>query len=207
MLRLLRTSRPACVGYAYLKKAPIKFVAAVLAMAIASSAMTVSAFAQNPQNNTGILPGIFGPAAVAALVGTSTTTWSTVLTKKFFFYKYNPYGWKKVFYLKRSGFDIDLYKKHKFVKVKASKTEHHTSQSKSDMGKAVVGCVMGSALAAITSSIRKASAMGNPPSWRSQAEHEAIVASGSEKQFELTNDESQTALSFCGLGSLALNWP
>lgn len=178
-------------------------------MAVAISTMTVSAFAHDPQNykGPGILPALAGPAAAAAIVGTSTSAWSTVFTKKFFFYKYNPYGWKKVFYLKKAGFDIDLYKKHKFVKVEATKTEHHTSESKSDMGKAIVGCVMGSAFGAMTSSVRKASAMGNPPHWRSQAEHEKIAASGSEKQFELTNDEAQTAVALCGLGSLALHWP
>jgi hypothetical protein len=65
---------------------------------------------------------------------------------------------------------------------------------------------MGSALGAISASIRKATALGNPLRWRSQAEHEAIVKSGYEKQFELTNDEAATALAFCGLGSFALHW-
>jgi hypothetical protein len=49
--------------------------------------------------------------------------------------------------------------------------------------------------------------MGNPPRWRSQAEHEKILASGYEKQFELTLDEANTAMAFCGLGSFALHWP
>jgi hypothetical protein len=65
---------------------------------------------------------------------------------------------------------------------------------------------MGSALGAISASARKATALGNPPAWRSQAEHEKIVASGVEKQFELTNDEAWTAVSYCGAGSLVLHW-
>jgi hypothetical protein len=87
--------------------------------------------------------------------------------------------------------------------------EHHqrSGKSRSQQGKMVVACVMGSALGAITASIRKASAMGNPPRWRSQAEHEKIVASGYEKQFELTNDEAKTSTALCGLGSFALHWP
>jgi hypothetical protein len=66
---------------------------------------------------------------------------------------------------------------------------------------------MGSAFGAITAAIRKGNAMGNPLRWRSQAEHEAIVKSGHEKQFELTNKEAATALALCGLGSFALHWP
>ena len=65
---------------------------------------------------------------------------------------------------------------------------------------------MGSALGAISAAIRKGNALGNPLRWRSQAEHEMIVKSGVEKKFELTNEEAQTALAFCGLGSFALNW-
>ena len=78
--------------------------------------------------------------------------------------------------------------------------------SGSNAGPLIVGCIFGSALGAITASVRKASAMGNPPRWRSQAEHEKIVASGYEKQFELTNQEAATALALCGLGSFALHW-
>ena len=76
----------------------------------------------------------------------------------------------------------------------------------SNAGPLIVGCIMGSAFGAITASIRKASAMGNPPRWRSQAEHERIVKSGYEKQFELTSAEAATALALCGLGSFALHW-
>jgi hypothetical protein len=76
----------------------------------------------------------------------------------------------------------------------------------SNTGKIVVGCIIGSAAGAITASIRKATALGNPPRWRSQAEHEKIVASGYEKQFELTNQEAATAVALCGLGSFALHW-
>jgi hypothetical protein len=87
-------------------------------------------------------------------------------------------------------------------------TEHHSKSHKSKLnqGKMIVGCIMGSALGAITASVRKATALGNPPRWRSQAEHERIVASGYEKQFELTSNEASTALALCGLGSFALHW-
>lgn len=87
--------------------------------------------------------------------------------------------------------------------------QNHSKQtkSKSNMGKAVVACIMGSAFGAITASIRKATALGNSPRWRSQAEHERIVASGIEKKYELTSNEASTALALCGLGSLTLRWP
>ena len=87
-------------------------------------------------------------------------------------------------------------------------TKHHSKSHKSKLnqGKMIVGCIMGSAFGAITASIRKASAYGNPQRWRSQAEHERIVASGYEKQFELTSNEASTALALCGLGSFALHW-
>jgi hypothetical protein len=85
------------------------------------------------------------------------------------------------------------------------KTKNH-SRSSNNVGKAVVGCIFGSALGAITSAVRKGNALGNPLRWRSQAEHEKILASGYEKQFELTNAEAHTATAFCGLGSFTLNW-
>jgi hypothetical protein len=92
--------------------------------------------------------------------------------------------------------------------VSAKYKEYHNraGKSRSQQGKMVVGCVMGSALGAITAAVRKASAMGNPPRLRSQAEHEAIVKSGVEKRFELTSDEASMATAFCGLGSLLLRW-
>jgi hypothetical protein len=86
------------------------------------------------------------------------------------------------------------------------KTKNHSRSSKT-VGKAVVGCIFGSALGAITAAVRKGNAMGNPLRWRSQAEHERILASGYEKQFELTNAEAHTATALCGLGSFTLNWP
>jgi hypothetical protein len=89
---------------------------------------------------------------------------------------------------------------------KVTKNHSKSSKSRSAQGKMIVGCIMGSALGAITASVRKASAKGNPPRWRSQAEHEKIVASGYEKQFELTSQEASTALALCGLGSFALHW-
>jgi hypothetical protein len=208
MLRLLRTSLDASVAFAYQRvgrtqKASIKIAATILAAAIATSSISVTAFAHDPQNHKGpgILPLLAGPAAAAAFVGTSTTT----LTKAFHFWKWQGWGWQKIHYLKSTGWDVskEFVYRGKKVKVHASRT----TESHSDMGKAAVGCIMGSALAAITSSVRKASAMGNPPSWRSQAEHERIAASGVEKKFELTNDEVQTAVALCGLGAFALHWP
>ena len=190
-----------------------KILGAAVVVALATSVVTSSASAHNPNNYKapgGIFPALLGPVGVAAAVGSSATTatWTTSFTKKFFFHKYNFHAWKKVYHLKKAGFDLDIYKKHKWVKVKATKTKHHAraGKSRSSQGKAVVACVMGSALGAITASVRKATALGNPPRWRSQAEHERIVASGYEKQFELTSDESSTALALCGLGSFTLNW-
>jgi hypothetical protein len=178
-------------------------VATVFAAALAVSTMTVSASANSSDNKKlGILPALAGPVGVAALVGTTTST--TTLAKYFHFKIWESWGWKKIYYLKHSGWDVDKYIHRYKVKVHAKKTQ--TSTNRMTQGKAVVGCVMGSALGAISASIRKADALGNPISWRSQAEHEKIVKSGYEKQFELTSDESATALSWCGLGSLALHW-
>jgi hypothetical protein len=183
-----------------------KIVATLLAAALAVSTVVVPASAasddKKPVTGLGILPALAGPLAAGALVGPSTThlTW----TKFFKFYPSQKWGWYKIKYLKYTGWDVNKYYKYGKVKVHAKKTT--SSHNKSNMGKAVVGCVMGSALGAITASIRKASALGNPPRWRSQAEHEAIVRSGVEKQFELTSDEAAIALSLCGLGSLALHW-
>lgn len=94
------------------------------------------------------------------------------------------------------------------TKYKEVETEHSSKdKSNSNQGKFVVGCIMGSALAIITAAARKADANGNPLRWRSQAEHEAIVKSGYEKQFELTNDEATTAAALCGAGAFLLHWP
>jgi hypothetical protein len=178
-------------------------VATVFAAALAVSTMNVSASANSSDNKKlGILPALLGPVAVAGLVGTSTN--HLTLTKFFKFYPGEKWGWYKIKYLKYHGWDVDKYYKHGKIKVHAKKTQ--TSTDRMTQGKAVVGCVMGSALGAISASIRKADALGNPISWRPQAEHEKIVKSGYEKQFELTSDESATALSWCGLGSLALHW-
>lgn len=184
-----------------------KVLGTVLAAALAISSISVPAFAHDPQKHKGpgILPLLAGPIAAGAAVGTSTktVTWftmKTVPTKTWV----NGY-WTKV--------KIGRHWYPKYIKghwqhgTKDVKVKHTgSSKSRSNMGKAVVGCIMGSAFGAITASMRKATALGNPPRWRSQAEHERIVASGYEKQFELTNDEAQTAIAFCGLGSLALHW-
>jgi hypothetical protein len=181
-----------------------KFVATALAAAFAACMLAAPASANSDKKPTGvgILPALAGPVGVAALVGTTTST--TTLAKYFHFKIWDSWGWKKIYYLKHSGWDVDKYIHRYKVKVHAKKTQ--TSTNRMTQGKAVVGCVMGSALGAISASIRKATALGNPLRWRSQAEHEAIVKSGYEKQFELTNDEAATALAFCGLGSLALHW-
>ncbi len=188
-----------------------RILGAVLAAAFAASIVASPASAHDPNNYKapgGIFPTLLGPIGAAALFpSTSIFNWTTTLNQKLFFHKFNFYKWGQVIDLHKAGYDINVKKiGHKYVKVKASKTQHHSRSSKT-VGKAVVGCIFGSALATITSAMRKATAMGNPPRWRSQAEHEKILASGYEKQFELTLDEANTAMAFCGLGSFALHWP
>ena len=177
-----------------------KLFTATVAAALIAGTFAGSASAQSNNPRTGIAPALLAPVGLAAFIGTSSTT----LTKSFGFWKWQGWGWNKVHYLKNAGWNVDITKKYygKKIKVHADKTH----KSKLNTGKAVVGCIMGSAFGAITASVRKASALGNPPRWRSQAEHEKIVASGYEKQFELTSDEASTALSLCGLGSFALHW-
>jgi len=215
-------------------KSSNKILATVLATAIAASTISVPAFAHNPQNHQGpgIVPLIAGPIGAGALAGTSTTTFSWFTTQSVFsHFQWNFTGFKPVFagfkhvpsgfkwvkvshkWIKVPTFKkVPIFKKvptfNKVAKYKDVKVKHtSSSKSRANMGKAVIGCLVGSAFGAISSSVRKASAMGNPPRWRSQAEHERIVASGYEKQFELTNDEAQTAVALCGLGSLTLHWP
>jgi hypothetical protein len=173
-----------------------KIVATVLAAAFAASMIIVPASAASSDQKKqvtglGIFPILAGPVGAAALFPTtSTLAWTTTKT---LYFKWTWWGWKPVDYCHGYG----CHKK--YVKVQ------HENKTKS-VGKAVVGCIMGSALGAITAAIRKGNALGNPLRWRSQAEHEMIVKSGYEKQFELTNDEAAIALSLCGLGSLALHW-
>jgi hypothetical protein len=182
-----------------------KAAALVLATAIMASSVASTASAQQQQQQqqrVGIFPLLAGPIGLGAAVGASTTTltWTTL---KWIPYKiWVPGKWIKI------GYKWKYIPGHKKW-VKVPKKVHHsqTNRSNSAQGKAIVGCIFGSALGAITSSMRKATAMGNPPRWRSQAEHERIVASGYEKQFELTNDEANTAVALCGLGSFALHWP
>jgi len=175
-----------------------KILGTVLAAAFAASLIVSPASAHNPNQKgpiSSIFPALLGPVGVAAAVGTSTTT-ATWFTKSYYKWVFNwkTWQWQKA---PCSGHFC------KSEKIKHSKS----SKSKSNMGKAVVACVMGSALGAISASIRKATALGNPPKWRSQADHERIVASGAEKKYELTSDEAATALAACGLGSFALHWP
>jgi hypothetical protein len=175
-----------------------KILGAAVVATLAMSVVATSASAHNPQNykGTGILPVAAGPFGAAALFpATNTIHWTT--TKLYSKTYFKGFKWVKVNY---KWVKVPDYKTKTYTK-----TKHHSKSSKT-VGKAVVGCIFGSALGAITASVRKASAMGNPPRWRSQAEHEKIVASGYEKQFELTNDEAHTAVSLCGLGSFALHW-
>lgn len=182
-----------------------RILATVLAAALAVGTMSVSAFADSHKKPTGvgILPAFAGPAILGTTIsGPSLHTFT--IFKKFHFYKWQSWGWNKVNYLKYKGFDVHKRFYGKKVKVYAKKDK--TVSRSSNRGAYVVGCVMGSALGAISASIRKGTALGNPLRWRSQAEHEAIVKSGVEKKYELTSDEAATALAFCGLGSLTLHW-
>ena len=196
----------------------LKVIAAALSAALVVSTMPAPASAQQQQQQgPGIFPTLLGPIGAAALFP-STSTFSWITTKSVFagkIYKINllghwiqvpkaKYDLVKLLNHKIPGhkYDIPTYKKKIYNKV-----DTHHSRSSKNVGKAVVGCIFGSALATIWSAARKGSAMGNPLRWRSQAEHERILASGYEKQFELTLAEANTAMAFCGLGSFALHWP
>jgi hypothetical protein len=206
-----------------------KLFGTVVAAALIAGTFAGQASAQS-NNNTGPRTGLFGallgPVGVAAAVGTSTSTmaWTTIATKTW------TYPWKGFvggavqgvnatgqyvhnvlnphYFNESLHLDNIFHQKSGVHSTSADYKQHHskTTKSKLNQGKMIVGCIMGSAFGAITASMRKATALGNPPRWRSQAEHERIVASGYEKQFELTSDEASTALALCGLGSLALNW-
>jgi hypothetical protein len=188
-----------------------KILGAAVVATLAMSVVATSASAHNPQNykGTGVLPVLAGPVAAAALFPSfSTLHWTSTLYQKHF-YKWSLQNIVKAtkhgLELHKTGFKVDVDIKKSGIKIEGKKDVKHSKSSK-NVGKAVVGCIFGSALGAITASVRKASAMGNPPRWRSQAEHEKIVASGYEKQFELTNDEAHTSTALCGLGSFALHW-
>jgi hypothetical protein len=196
-----------------------KILGAAVVATLATSVVASPAFAHNPNNYKapgGAFPTLLGPIGAAALFpSTSTFFWTTtqsVFSHKNYFIKIF-HQWHQVPKVKYdlvkllnqhlpSKLDVPIKKEAVYKDVK---TQH--SKSSKNVGKAVVGCIFGSALGAITASVRKASAMGNPPRWRSQAEHERIVASGYEKQFEMTTDEAMTATALCGLGSFALHWP
>jgi hypothetical protein len=186
-----------------------KIIATVLAAVLAVGTISLPASAASDDNKPkvtglGILPALAGPAIIAGTVsGPSLHAWTA--HQYFKFYKWDWAGWKKVYHLKTHGWDV--YKKVHGYKVKVyAKKDKIASSGDSSKGAYIVGCIMGSALGAITAAIRKGNALGNPLRWRSQAEHEMIVKSGVEKKFELTNEEAQTALAFCGLGSFALHW-
>jgi hypothetical protein len=174
-----------------------KLIAAAIAVAMTVGTMSAPASAQQSQQRQGpgVIPTLLGPIGAAALFPTTNAFhWTT--TKSF---------WIKIPVKKYPTMQSRFIHKKKYKWVKINKTKHH-SRTSSNVGKAVVGCIFGSALATIAASVRKASAMGNPPRWRSQAEHEKILASGVEKKYELTLDEANTAMAFCGLGSFTLNW-
>ncbi len=210
-----------------------KVIAAALATVVAASIGATSASAHNPKNYKTpgvIVPAIAGPVVAGALFpATSTFSWTTIATKtwtypwahgpgKFGFFtgNYVPQGLNatgqyvhNVINPNYFGETLHISNPHQpsGTHSTSAKYKQNHSRSSKNVGKAVVGCIFGSALGAITASIRKASSMGNPPRWRSQAEHERIVASGVEKKYELTNDEAHTAVALCGLGSLTLHWP
>jgi hypothetical protein len=171
-----------------------KIIATAIAVAMTVGTMAAPASAQQNQQRQSILPTAVSPLVAAWLFpATNTFHWTT-----------HKYFWFKV-PVKKPVIQSFSYQKPKYKWVKIKKVKHH-SRTSTNVGKAVVGCIFGSALGAITSAVRKGNAMGNPLRWRSQAEHEKILASGYEKQFELTNAEAHTATAFCGLGSFALNW-
>jgi hypothetical protein len=192
-----------------------KIIGTVLVAAFAASMIVAPASAHNPNQKgpvTSIFPALLGPLGFATLIGPGT---STALATKALTFKFWHFKWIGAYHdLTQAGWNVskDIIWKdfhgHKIPKkVKLNASKQVSTKSKLKIGKTVVGCVMGSAFGAISASIRKASALGNPPRWRSQAEHERIVASGAEKKYELTSDEAATALSACGLGSFALHWP
>jgi hypothetical protein len=182
-----------------------KILGTVLAAAFAASMIVSPASAHNPNQKgpiSSIFPALLGPVAAASAIGTSSTV-ASWFTTKFIGWKWVYTGHKWVWTHHGWKWQAQYDKVKNFKQIKHSKTY----KSKLKVGKVVVGCVMGSALGAISASIRKATALGNPPKWRSQADHERIVASGAEKKYELTSDEAQTALALCGAGSFALHWP
>jgi hypothetical protein len=209
-----------------------KILGAAVVATLAMSVVATSASAHNPQNykGPGILPALAGPIGAAALFPTTSTFhWTTIATQKWYYpWSYKPFNFGNVVHQGANAVQqhvSNIYNPHYFNesihltgpdkifkpdygahKVKADYKVKHSKSKSGINGKIAVGCIFGSALAVITASVRKASAMGNPPRWRSQAEHEKIVASGYEKQFELTNDEASTAVALCGLGSFALHW-
>jgi len=200
----------------------LKVIAAALSAALVVSAMPAPASAQQQQQQgVGILPTLFGPFGAHLIAGPATTTFSWIttstLTSKIWvpgkwIWTKTGYKWKLVKFgnkwswIKSPKFEKVYIRGHKeFVHNKVD--TKHSRSSKSIQGKVIVGCIFGSALATIWSAARKGSAMGNPLRWRSQAEHERILASGVEKKYELTLDEANRAMAFCGLGSFTLNWP
>ena len=190
-----------------------KIFVAMLAVAFAASMFVAPASAHSPEKKgpiTSVLPALAGPLAATLFTTTSTLNWTSTLYQKYFYewsLKNILHAAKQGIELHKAGWEVHVDVKKQGIKIKAEKDVQRTSTRKDINGKIVVGCIMGSALGAITSAVRKGTAMGNPLRWRSQAEHEAIVKSGYEKQFELTTDEAMTATAFCGLGSFALHWP
>ena len=184
---------------------PVAALAALFAVTAALSPVQAADYKASPQQKQA-QQATYAPAPAPAatgfgfllpatsLVGLAATTTSThFLTSKFYITKWIP---KKIW--------IHGHKKIIWKKVKIAKTKTTSRSSKGIDGKIAVGCIFGSALSLILNASHKAAAMGNPLRWRSQAEHERIVASGYEKQFELTNEEAQLASAFCGLGGFAV---
>ena len=211
-----------------------KVIAAALSAALVVSTIPAPAAAQQQQQQQqqglGIWSLLAGPFAASFFTTTSTFHWTTIATQtwnfpwahgpgKFGFLtgNYVPQGLNatgqyihNVIDPKYFGETLHISNPHQSSgthSTSAKYKQQHSKSSKSIQGKIVVGCIFGSALATIWSAARKGSAMGNPLRWRSQAEHERILASGVEKKYELTLAEANRAMALCGLGSFTLYWP
>jgi hypothetical protein len=202
-----------------------------LAGALALSAAVLSpAHAQSNKNKTSVLPLVAGPVIAGALFpATSTFSWTTIGMKtwsfpwahgpgKFGFFtgNYVPQGLNatgqyvhNVVNPKYFGETLHISSPHQSsgTHSTSAKYKQQHSRSSKNVGKAVVGCIFGSALGAITSAVRKGHAMGRPTKWYPQAEFEKLQKAGYWKASELTIDEANTAVALCGLGSFTLHWP
>jgi hypothetical protein len=137
-----------------------------------------------------IFPTLLGPIGAAALAGSTT---STFFTSHFAGWKFSGIKWVKIH--------------HKWVKIPKFDAKYkkvgHTSKSNMNMGKAVVGCVFFTAFGKIVAAAHKGAINGSLY-LRTQKEWEDEVAAGIHLRDQLTQDESDGAGVFCGLGSLGV---